>query len=221
MAYSNYGAFIWKNGKNVTDKYADTGFIWKGKKFVKETDKEAEEEYIRASGHAVIPLGNFCIEFYKTFNPKIIYSSGNKKEINVFDIKDYKNTRLSLKISGYSLDAYNSINVFEIKHKEDVYYVICGNCVGNGYDDNNVSQYLLKNVKYDKEEKFYWIEDGNTDITTIIDKLSRLDEIDHEKYWLKRYRKDFWKSLLKFKIQDALWDLDQMRDHKEHIKWLK
>lgn len=224
MAYGNWGAFIWKNGENITKECADTTFIWNGIEFIKDTEEDIDEENtIEASGHAVIPFKDFCIQFYKIYNPKIVYSSGKIKEINVVDdfFKKYQNNKLNLMIWAYPLDCNNSVYVFEIKHKDDFYFVICGNRVGNGYNENHFSHYLLKNVKFNEEIGNYWIEYNDVDADIIINKLIRLDDIDSEKYDLRRYRKTFWKNIFIFNFKEAIWNIGCIQECKKTIKWLK
>lgn len=219
MAYSNYGAFIWKNGKNVTKQYADIDYVWKKDKFRKNAYSKKDD--IVAGGHAVLCFGDFCIEFYKILEPKLVFSSGKTRRLSVLDNVIYNNKKLGLKIVAYSLDYYKCINQFEIYYKKDNYCVICGSCVGNGYDDNNVSQYILKHMLYNKEQKNYYIDNPIGDPMVAIEKMSRLDEIADNKYWIKKYTKMFWADLFKFNFKNVIWDIDQIKDYREKIKWLK
>ena len=94
MAYSDYGAYIWKNGENITDECADISckiidgtFILKNwyDNLVNEVSiRTNERENVKTiSGHAVINLEKFCISFYKTYNPILHYPNGEYKEIDI------------------------------------------------------------------------------------------------------------------------------------------
>lgn len=74
MAYSDYGAYIWKNGKNITNECADVSckiiegkFVFKNwyDNLVDEINKNENEKEKTISGHALINLEKFCISFYK------------------------------------------------------------------------------------------------------------------------------------------------------------
>ena len=78
MAYSDYGAYIWKNGENITNECADVSckiiegkFVFKNwyDNLVDEVNKNENEKEKTISGHALINLEKFCISFYKTYNP--------------------------------------------------------------------------------------------------------------------------------------------------------
>lgn len=232
MAYSDYGAFIWKNGENITDKCADIACKLKNGFFgfddwfdnLGEYLGTESREYKIISGHAVINLGKFCIVFYKTFNPKIYYTDGTSKELNILE-KDYKNKKENLYISGYNLGYETEFFFYEINYKEDKYCVIVGSGIGKGFENTPASKYVLKHLVLFERcdgQIFYRIDTKHdVDWDIVFNKLDRLEDINREKYWLRRYRKDFLKCLFKFKFKDAIWNLNEALEHKEKIKWLK
>ena len=220
MAYSDYGAYVWCNEENISKRCTDTHYVWNGKRFVKDLEDYSEDSII-ASGHAVLCFDNFCIEFYKLNEPKIVYSNGKTETLNVFGIKDYINETIGLKVVGFHLGYNNNINEFHIKYKNKIYCVICGTQLGNGLDDTPKSKYLLKHVYYDKEAKHHFIEDYDVDIAIILDKLDRKYDISMTRYWVRVYLKAFFRDLFARNFNGCSWDWDEMIKHKRKIKWLK
>lgn len=229
MAYSDYGAYIWKNGKNVTDLYADESYyaIQDGKKFkfYKQDMVEdfIEENTVCSSGHAVIPFGTFCIEFLKVYSPIIKFSNGAIINTKCLEKVNYSNKSLGIKIIGFSLGTSENINMFNIEYKNDSYCVICGSCVGNGFEYKKLSKYIRKNLYYDEDTKRHYIRTKHDiDLDYVIDKLTRLDDIKFEKYWMKEFGiKPFFKDLFKFQFKNAAFHFNEILERKEIIKWLK
>jgi hypothetical protein len=227
MAYSDYGAFVWENGENITKQCCDCSFAYSNNenKFIKINNAEEyeifeENKNIIVEGHAVLNFGDFCLEFYKVYEPKLVMKNGERKELSVLRKAEYTNKKLKLEIIGYPLDDAELINMFEIRYKDDCYCVTCGSQVGNGLESNHVSKYILKNMIYDKERGYHIF--GKTDITIILDKLIRLDDIDFEKYLMKQYGiKPLIKNIFKFQFKELDYYIDEIQEHRERIKWLK
>lgn len=219
MAYSDYGAYIWKNGKNITKECADTHYVWNGQKFIK--NRPYSDNSVVASGHAVICFDDICIEFYKLNNPKIIYSTGKKINTEIDEGKDYKSIRRNLEITGYSLGNNEDVNLFEVRYKKDYYCVICGSQVGNGLDDTKLSKYLLKKINYNKENNSYYIN-CETEIDLVIDNLERREQRRFEKFLLKKFGiKPLILSLLKLNFDGIKFHWQTCKEHLEKIKWLR
>lgn len=219
MAYSDYGAYIWKNGKNITKECADTHYVWDGNEFIKE--EETNEKSIAASGHAVICLGDFCIEFLKVYNPRVIYSTGKKVNTEIREGKDYKNIRRNVEITGCTLGNSELINLFEIRYKKDYYCVLCGSQMGNGLDNTKLSKFLLKKIRYNKENNRYYF-DCETDIDIIVDNLQRVEERRFERYLLKNYGiKPLLQDLIRFRFDGVRFHWQACKEHLDKIRWLR
>lgn len=236
MAYSDYGAYIWKNGKNITDKCADISCKIRDGKFIlknwydnlvnEENNGTNERENVKAiSGHAVLNLEKFCISFYKTYNPILHYPNGEYKEIDIRKKFDYSMRKEQLYIRGYKLGNQTKFYFYEIDYKKDKYCVIIGNAIGKGWDSTPASKYVLKHlVLFEREDGsiIYKIETKkDVDVDIIFNKLDRLEDIKFEKYWMNRYRINLFKDLFRLKFKNLIWDFNQILEHKEKIKWLK
>lgn len=225
MAYSDYGAYIWKNDKNITENCADSTYYFINGKFQKNNDeiKLDDENIISASGHAVLCFESFCIEFFKVYNPVIVFSNGEKIKTDCLNFKNYENKKIKLKISGYYLDDLELINMFQVSYQGNNYCVVCGSQVGNGLDNNYTSKYIIKNLYYDKERGYYFINTKyDVEISSVLNKLIRLDDIKFEKYLMKTYAlKPMIKDLFKLDFEGVLFHLEEYLEHKEKIKWLK
>ena len=198
MAYSNYGAYVWKNGEFVTKKYCDKSFYWnKGYKEMQDNDWEKIENHF--GGHAVIILdNNYALEFYK-YGLKIMYKG---KEIKTVDVENeiFKKAEFVynkiISIIGYPMDNCETIIKYNITYKNDKWCVIVGSSFGNGYDEQNTSKFIKNKLRYDK---LYYIECEEFEYG--IEKQIRKDEIRSIKHRLWKYGiKPFFKELLKFRI---------------------
>lgn len=225
MAYSDYGAYIWKNGKNITDECADTYCnLINGKFILKEPLANSISEKT-IEGHAIINLEKFCICFYKTYNPVLYYTNGKSKEIKIKEDYSYINAKEQLSIRGYELEENGIFLFYEIDYKQDKYCVIVGNSIGNGFDNTPASKYVLKHlILFEREDgkKIYTIETKRgIDSYTVFNKLARLQEIKDKKEWKKSYIKNFLKDFLKLKFKNLGWYIRNILQLKEEIKWLK
>ena len=225
MAYSDYGAYIWKNGEDITGKCADKAYYVVNNKWIELDDFEPEEnkKYVVAEGHAVLNFGNFCISFFKVYSPVINFTNGGIIQTECLEKLEYLNKSLNLKIRGYSLGDTENINFFNIKYENDVYCVICGSSFGKGFDYYKTSKYIKNNIYYDLEREYYYIHTKNdVDLDIVINKLQRLDSISFEKYLMRQYAiKPFFKDLFKFQFRNAIFHFNEILERRETIKWLK
>ena len=225
MAYSDYGAYIWKNGEDITKKCADKAYYLINNKWIESDNFEPEdsEKYTVAEGHAVLNFNDFCIGFYKVFSPIIYLNNGEIIRTECLEEIEYSNKDLDLEITGYSLGNFDNINFFNIKYKNNIYCVICGSSFGNGFDDYKTSKYIKKNIYFDPDREYHCVYIKNdVDIDIVISKLQRLDDIKFEKYLMKEYGiKPFFKDLFKFQFKNAIFHFNEILERKEIIKWLK
>ena len=210
MAYSNYGAYVWKNGVDFTEEQCDTTYYYQKNKWHHVHKNEEHEffdsalhEKVRHIGsHAVIQINNSTIiEFYKTCFVNIHYKNGTKQvdiENDILNSAEYKYR--NIKIIGYPLDKDDSIIFYEITYRQDVYCVIVGSNFGNGYDDKRISKYIKKHIEYDDSDnkrRFYHIP---TKSQYQLDYLCMRDQLDFEKYLFFTYSfKPFLKALFTFR----------------------
>lgn len=200
MAYGDYGAYAWKNGEFIRN-YCDTAWVWKkvNKKYRwKLSGERADENEIMA--HAVIPIGNALLEFYKG---RFMINWGREdgtiliEEVDVEEdiLNKVVHTIKDFTISGYTLDVNESIIKYEITHGKDTYCVVVGASFGNGYDTNKKSRFVLKNMTFCKNSYYIQFKSINQ-----FDYLCRQDDIAFEKYLLWTYD-----------IKPFLWDLIRLR----------
>lgn len=150
MAYSNWGAFVWKNGI-LKPEFSDNALICENDEW-KVLDEEVDFENKNIVGaHATIPLGSFCLEFLKCYPPIIHFNS------SIFEIEEedlytrYFNENLNLEVNSYSLgnNGNNNIKLYDIRHNDDYYCVIIGMSVGKGYEktpNKSEIKYYLKQI---------------------------------------------------------------------------
>lgn len=222
MAYGDWGAFIWKNGANITEICGDTGLYKKDGKISTKVNEEEKERLEQIDGgHAAIGFGDFGLVFYKTYDPKIWKLGAGEKSATSIGKFPYENKKLKLRINRRELS--ENIYMYEIEHKGDIYCVIIGNAVGNGWEKQEVSKYILKNIYFDIERKWYIIKSKRTVyIGDVIDKLQREDNIKFKKYELWTFGiKPFIKDLIRLRVGRARYHLDDILDYIEEIKWKK
>lgn len=231
MAYSNWGAYIWKNGENITKQTADKGFTYIAgdKKWYEnaQIDDLDIEGLPHAGGHAVLVLDNFALEFYKTYSPIIVFNTGKFIPTQVLgnDESIYENKKIQLKIVGMAINTNENIVEFDIEYKKDAYCVIVGMGVGNGYDKTRTSKFIRKHITFTSERRCYffkhkWIE--ATDTWQVLDYLGRLDNLKDERYYRWKFGiKPFFEDLIRFKFRDALFHLEEIRKRNIKIKLLK
>lgn len=204
MAYSNWGAFVWKNGI-LKPEFSDNALICENDEW-KVLDKEIDFENKNIVGaHATIPFGSFCLEFLKCYSP-IIHFNSSTFEIEEEDFySQYFNENLDLEIISYSLgnNRSNDIKFYEIRHKDDYYCVIIGLSIGKGYEKTPISKFILKNITFDKinrnSGKYTYIINHShniydmVDLDMIIDKYNRKYDIQYNKREIKYYLKQIFK----------------------------
>ncbi len=236
MAYSNWGAYIWKNGEDITKQTADKRFSYN-----KEQNEWIEDNLLEAwcktddeldktpnvGGHAVLVFENFALEFYKIYSPKIVFNTGKIIQTQFLEKDEliYKNKKLQLKITGMTINTNESIVKFDIEYKNDVYCVIVGMSIGNGYDKTRTSKFIRKHIVFFPERRSYFLEHRWTEATDtwqVLDYLGRLDDIKDEKYYRWEFGiKPFLKNLIQFKFKSAIYYLEEIRERNIKIKLLK
>lgn len=224
MAYSNYGAFIWKNGEEVTKQCADKSYEYKDGVWQLEDEDHTDfgDDELVVGGHAILPLGNnILLEFYKTHTLNIY--TGNVKENVDIEKKILEKAKYTYKkkieIIGYCLDLNESIYFYEIKYNGDVWCVIIGASFGAGFDDYKISKYVKRRLTFDEGPRFYHI---NHKSEYEFDYWCRQSDIQHEKsmrWWFGI--KPFIKDLLKFKFGNAGYHLHDIIEYSRNIKYMK
>ena len=69
---------------------------------------------------------------------------------------------------------------------------------------------------------FYKIDTKrDIDWDIVFNKLDRLEDISYEKHWKNKYIKQLFKDILKFNWKHITFDVNEILDRKEKIKWLK
>lgn len=203
MAYSDWGALIWKNGKEVTQKYADSNCTPDDNlHWIIENEKETEKS---RGGHAVIPFKNILIEFTKGYvTIYILDKDGNiltkeiDREKDVYCLANgfeyYEDDELIFSIDGCELN--NSIYRYDILFPKanDRWLVIVGTCLGKGYEKKKVTK-LFKKTTYKKAgDEFYYFLPTETSIFKL-DYYIRKDE-----------RKWSLKMAFRFGIKGRSWE---------------
>ena len=162
MAYSNYGAYVWKEDKDMTEDCCDVGWIWLNNAWIKyDPEKHGDKDHVFA--HAVIIYNNIALEFYKTW---LKVYRGQKDGSVTCEYVDCENkiwhkpclTRKGFEIVGYELNDW--IQLYEITFGKDKEHwcVIIGNAFGKGYDKYHISKFLKK-TRYNPESQCYYTPD--------------------------------------------------------------
>ena len=214
MAYGNYGAYVWKDGIDMTDICCDT--CWKycdneGFRWINVTDGDI-------LSHALVPLNNILLEFYKT-GLKIHWGNPDGTitvetvdiETEIFNKAAYNENEIS--IVGIELNDF--IQMYEISYNNEYWCVIIGGGFGKGYDNKHVSR-LLRKTKYDAERHFY-IQPMND---YILDYMVRKDDRNSEWYAIWHWcLKPMFKGFLHFRFDIGFY-LDDIKDHLQNIRYL-
>jgi hypothetical protein len=237
MAYSNWGAFVWKNGI-LKPEFSDNALICENDEWKVLDEREILDEKIdfenknKVGAHATIPFGSFCLEFLKCY-PPIIHFNSSTFEIEEEDFySQYFNENLDLEIISYPLgnNRSNDIKVYNIRHKDDYYCVIIGLSIGNGYEKTPISKFILKNITFDKSAgdsgKYAYIINHShniydmVDLDMIIDKYNRKYDIQYNKRRIIDYLKEIFKfeNLLHFK--KIKFYIRMIIEHIRMIYWL-
>ena len=231
MAYSNYGAYIWKNGVDKTKECADRSYYYNDMWKVKKPQEELEEwEDTQVGGHAVLALDNkILLCFYKTHSLDIYYGCENDKiishkidiENDILKLAEYTDPTKQIKISGYSIDSDESIYMYEIQYENDIWCVVIGSAFGNGWDTRRISKFVRNNIDYrDRNGEYFYILE--TESIYQIDYICRQDDLDDEKQDLWRYGiKPFLKNLFSFHWNYLSYYIGEIESRLVNIKYLK
>ena len=241
MAWSDYGAFVWKNGKLINDgSYTDQSYYYTDSRWIKYNDLSDEvRESIKiiqdnkclnsAGGHAVIPLDDdICISFLKTYGVEVH---------NKLETKFYSSEKVSCKANikynkdlsfyGFSLDSNEIIYWYEIRYKGDNYLVIVGSSVGSGFEKDYASKFILKSVQYRNldSNREYYFKYRDKDIYPsfeMMDYYIRKDNIEFEKYLSREFDlKPLLHNLIRFRFSDVLYHLECLRERRLKTKYMK
>lgn len=231
MAYSDYGAYVWKNGIDITKSVADKNyFYFKNEKKWYDYNALPDDmdigKGVHAGGHAVLLLNNdFAVCFYKTLNPTIVFKSGKKIELKVLENLEYKNKRLSLDINGMYVDSDESIIEYTLKYKNDIYSIYIGSQIGNGLDNTYTSKFIKKYNTFDKEREIYILKHKyviNADVWQALDYFGRKDQIKFLRYSRWEFAiKPFLSDLIRFRFHNAVFHMQEIKEKNTQIKLLK
>ena len=225
MSYLDYGAYIWKNGVDITKQFADKIFYFSnGWKEVKEDDEITGQTIV--DGHAILIFENFALEFYKTYNPIIVMANGEKIQIPKYFFEEnltynYKD----LEIEKFNMHDEESIIEYTVKYQGDVFEIIIGNGFGNGWDKQLTSKFVKKYMTFNRDRKVYilnhkWIFAAG--INKVMNYLTRKDDINFIKRDLWKYGfKEMFCGIITLDLQGTKWAIEKIRDDFIKIKLLK
>lgn len=225
MAYGDYGAYVWKNGK-LKLGWCDTCWAYReiGNEFGWIRTEDDEEDIILS--HAVVPVGKTLFEFYK-YGLKIYWGHDDGTiTTEVVDVeKDILNRAKvfigdgEFELTGYMMDADESVIKYEIGHGEDAYCVIVGSSFGKGYDHYKKSKIVRKRIVFDEKFKYYLF-----DFKSIyqFDYCCRMDDVAFERHLLWEFGvKPFIKDLFTFRFRCMLYHGGQIIEHARNIRYMK
>lgn len=211
MAYSNYGAYVWKNGINMIKKCCDVGYAYKKHGNIYKWIKHEDEEEEHVGGHAVIPIGNnILLVFYKK-SLSIYWGNDNGSITSEYidvDEKIFKHASFKkngLEIMGYELNTF--IQFYEIKYKHEIWCVVIGSAFGNGWDDRHVSKLLKKKIKF---ANGYYVDLNDYEL----DKAVRKDDIHSERYALWNY------GIIPFLKRPDYWSFEEVKKRLKNLYYL-
>lgn len=220
MAYGNYGAYVWKNGKNKTKEYCDVGYIAKDNKWQKYTDEDDDDyeknHYIYS--HAVIPItDDILVEFYKTtILINYIQSDGAILVEQLDTDKIFNNSKFKIKdlvFKGYEL--CDHIQIYTISHKGTHYCIVIGGGFGNGYDKNHVSKLIKKRLCFSEDDYYIAFKSGYELEYTI-----RKDDRKDIKYNLWNFTiKPMLRDINHFKFNLGFY-LEDVKDYLQDFRYL-
>ena len=112
MAYGNWGAFVFKNGKRY---------------------KAGEDDYEDMEYHGLIGLGDISFMTYKS--TPIIKFKGKEKDIgNTYDNFEKESSILNIKYHIKKICNYVFIKVIDLEN--NVWFIKGGYCYGAGYEED-------------------------------------------------------------------------------------
>lgn len=232
MAYSDYGAFVWKNDKEITNECADKAYYRMKNGVWVESNELSFNLGIDLNtkiveGHAVLDFGSYFLVFYKDYNPTLYNKETCQSKILELD----KSGKIEIDIDNKKLTILEGLCDYlkfrYVSFDNDNYFIVCGGSVGKGYEKTCVSKAIKKYLccwsyepnkfRYDFTNKGQLIYD----MDIIVNSCSRRDDIKHERYWRNIYIKDLIISMFKFKFNDASFDWKEICEHNLKIKYLK
>lgn len=217
MAYSNYGAYVWRKGINITETTCDVNYKYDSKK-----NKYVLNDHLSEGigSHVVIPLSDtLLIEVYKINYVKFYEKGRLIKTVDIESICErlmYRYDEKEIEIVGNLLDTNDCICKLDLDYKGISYCIIIGSAFGNGWDNKYVSKFILKHIEYEEAGRHHYIRAFKNfgfdffDITLIIDKMIRKDECKYIIYWIKKDFKDLLKCLIKFNIEGVSYNLKEI-----------
>lgn len=232
MAYSDYGAFIWKNGKDITDECGDISYVKFGDEWIssaKLTDKQRQtmedtDGYKNSfEGHAVIDLGDALLSCYKTYNPKLLYKSTGE----IIELKIDEKADVTIKIGGKTLFIYelqeDYVHFRFIQYGSDYYCIVVGSEVGKGFEYTPLSKFIKKHYCFLGEDGSKFIQKGKLilNMDEVVNYYGRKSDISIARYWRWQYIKNLIHALLRLDFQDVAWNWGEILDFNFKIKYLK
>ena len=222
MAYSNWGAFIYNEEKDITDKCGDRTYVFKNNRWTLENDNEYNEDCKRVGAHAVVPITDtLLIECYKTYIN--LHTPNNTINITKEVLEEVSFEYDDFKIMGYYVNKDENIVKLTVSKDEvgDLYCIIFGMSIGKGYEKTPMSKYIKKHLYYNEEYRCYiWNEPEMTDYA--IEKAERKYEIEHIRYWLfHSHLKSFFKRLFCLDFQNLYIEWDDVKEDLKKIKYLR
>lgn len=231
MAYGNYGAYVWKNGKDVTKNYCDVPYIYKDKWILKDKD---DEEECDVYSHAAIPItDDILLEFYKSY---IIIHHKKDKPIHVdsnFILHEYKtewniNNFEYIERKYYDFNYDNLIIVareltdfiqqYEITYGGNCWLILIGGAFGNGYDEKYISKLCKNRVKFLGVNNGYIIKTKSEyEIDYICRKDDRHDIYYHIWYW---HMRDIPHHLIRFNFHEIAYHFREIYEKLKDLKYL-
>lgn len=235
MAYSDYGAYIWKNGEFLKDSSLDiydSFRIFNKDHWTCNLDEEdiSAKDVLMNEGHAILDFGRVCVAFYKNYGMKYIEVEDSGAIITKYfhlDSDKYYFDEMfrDIKFDMFYLDNSNSIVECELTYKDDTYFIIVGSSVGMGFDNRHISKFLKKSILYKEDSATYVFDTTkyhDVDYNILVEYMIRKDDVDFERMITRRYYiKPFIIRLFTFKWKYLLDDLIEIRKHLATIKYMK
>lgn len=232
MAYSDYGAFIWKNGKDITDECGDISYVKFDDEWISSAKLTDEHEQIIEDtdgyknvfeGHAVIDLGDVLLSCYKTYNPKLLYKSTGK----IIELEIDKKVAVTINIGGKTLYIYelqeDYVHFRFMQYGDDYYCIVVGSGVGKGFEYTPLSKFIKKHHYFLGDDGSKFMHNGEliTNMDEIVNYYGRKSDIHNERYWRRRDFKDLIRSLFKLNFNSISWCWNSIADRNFKIKYLK
>lgn len=209
MAYSDYGAFVWKNGKEITEECADVAF-WDGK------------------GHAVLDLGTHFLVFDKDYNPYLYDKEAHERVVLNLDEHGQMEAQINKKTFTIYESNYDYLKFREFSFDGNDYFVVCGCGVGHGFEKTHVSKIIKKyldylNIKLNDGVGYFFYGRGYLmpHMDLAINWAARHDDIIFERHLRNAYIKDLLANLFSLRFNNVLYDWIEICKRNLKIKYLK